>query len=79
MNIKELDKNVKEFIERYGKNACINVELGTLAKAFYLGMKISDPYAEGDWDEIASELELSSREIKYWEDLYYNKNSWLYT
>lgn len=70
-----LDIEVKEFINDIGKNICKKAGFASTVVAFYEG-RTPDINFAGDFDEIANELGLTEKEIKYWEDLWYKKNSW---
>ena len=73
MDLKMLDKEVKQFVSEVGKANCKRVGLGSMMQAFYCGMELGpsvDPY------EVGTDLGLSSKEFDYWEDLFYKKNSW---
>ena len=73
--MKKLDKEVKEFVEEVGYNICKKAGLGATISAFYMGMT-PDPNDNGDFDDIANELGLLGKEVNYWEDLWYKKDSW---
>lgn len=73
MDLKMLDKEVKQFVSEVGKTNCKHAGLGSMMQAFYCGMELGpsvDPY------EVGTDLGLSSKEFDYWEDLFYKKNSW---
>ena len=70
----KLDNNVKEFINSIGKNLCKRAGLASTVVAFYEG-RTPDTNFKGDFDEVVNELGLTQKEINYWEDLWYKRNS----
>ena len=73
---KQFEAEVKQFFEEVGVSVCKRAGLGSTVAAFYMGMDPSSSHG-GSFDEVVSELELTRKEIKYWEDLWYKKDSWL--
>lgn len=74
---KSLDENVREFVESVGGyNACKRAGLCAMMQAYYCGMHLNECDKNASPDEIASDLELTTREYDYWDDLYYRKDSW---
>lgn len=76
MDIKELDKDVREFVNDVGYSRIKRCGLGATIAAFYTGMNLVENSGD-DFYEIAAELGLSRKEVNYWEDLYWKKDSWL--
>ena len=76
MDIKVLDKKVKDFVNEVGINECKKAGLSAMMSAFYCGMRLSDCTSAASPDEVANDLGLSTSEYYYWDDLYYKKNSW---
>ena len=74
-NLKSLDKEVKQFVDDYGKSVCKKAGLAGCINSFYCGLDIRP--IESSADEIANELGLFRKEFEYWEDLFYKKDSWL--
>ena len=75
-DVKELDTDVREFMNEVGIKICRKAGLASTMKAFYLGLDTVS-YDNGDFDEIVNELDLARQESSYWEDLWYKKDSWL--
>lgn len=76
MNIKQLDKRVKDFVDEVGVNECKKVGLSAMMQAFYCGMRLNDCLGAASPDEVANDLGISVQEYNYWDDLYYKKDSW---
>lgn len=73
--LEKLDKEVREFVNDFGKSICKRAGLAGLMRSFYCGLDIRP--SESSADEIANDLGLSKKEFEYWEDLFYEKESWL--
>lgn len=73
-NLKSLDKEIKQFVNDYGKAICHKAGLAGMINSFYCGTAIMP--CDASAEEIANDLGLSSKEFDYWEDLYYKKSSW---
>lgn len=58
-----------------GSNICRKAGLGNLVRSYYIGVDL-EPNVHADFDDVSDELELSRQEILYWENLFYDKNSW---
>lgn len=72
---KKFDQEVKEFVEEVGKSVCKKAGIAATIVSFYTGVNPNSNNV-GSFDEVVNELELSRKEIDYWEDLWYKKDSW---
>ena len=70
------ESDIKQFCKDIGYSRIKRAGLANTVKAYYLGMDLSYENYE-DFDEVANELDLSSKECTYWENLFYRKDSWL--
>ena len=68
------ETKIKQFCKDAGYNHIKKCGLAATIMAFYSGSKL-EWFKGEDFEEIASQLNLSNKECNYWKDLFNNTNN----